>query len=60
MSAPTTVTALRRKVARLEAQLKALHDFLDRDRSAEYLIARREADMRVRVEQVISILRGDE
>lgn len=55
---PATVAALRRKIARLEAQLAALTAFIDRDRTTEYQTIRRVADMRVRMEQAVQILTG--
>ncbi len=58
MSTPQTPAALRRKIERLEAQLKALTDFMDRDRQAEYQTIRRAADMAVRIEQATRILQG--
>ena len=50
--------ALRRKVEHLEAQIKALTDFMDRDRKSEYETIRRNADMAVRIEQAARILQG--
>lgn len=58
MTTPTTPAALRRKVERLEAQLQALQDFMDRDRKDEYMNIRRAADMAVRIQQAVSILTG--
>lgn len=53
-----TNAALRRKVARLEAQLAALKDFLHRDRLSEYETAMRAADQAERIEQARKILEG--
>ncbi len=58
MSNQTTNAALRRKVERLEAQLQALQDFMDRDRKAEYQTIKRAADMAVRIQQATDILTG--
>ena len=55
---PTTVAALKRKVQRLEAELAALQAFLTRDRDSEYLMSRRNAEMRVRIDQALQILQG--
>ena len=55
-----TVASLRRKIERLEAQLQALHDFIDRDRKSEYMTIRRSADMAVRIKQAADILTGKE
>jgi hypothetical protein len=55
-----TNAALHRKVARLEAQLKAAHDFMQRDRSAEFSMVCRNADMKERMEQAAVILSGGE
>lgn len=60
MTPSTTTAALRRKVARLEAQLLALKQFLERDRESEYQTIRRNADMSARIEQAILILSGEE
>jgi len=51
MTTPKTPAALRRKIERLEEQLKALTDFMDRDRKSEYETIRRAADMAVRIDQ---------
>jgi len=58
MTTPKTPAALRRKIERLEEQLKALTDFMDRDRKSEYETIRRSADMAVRIEQATRILQG--
>ncbi len=58
MTKPTTPAALRRKIERLEAQIKALTDFMDRDRRAEYLTIQRNAEMAVRIDQATRILQG--
>jgi len=58
MSTPQTPAALRRKIERLEAQIKALTDFMDRDRRSEYQTIQRNADMAVRIEQATRILQG--
>lgn len=58
MSKPATAAALRRKIERLEEQLKALTDFMDRDRAAEYQTIRRAADMAIRMQQAANILAG--
>lgn len=55
---PTTVAALRRKIARLEAQLAAYSELITRDRTTELQTIRRAADMRVRMEQAVQILTG--
>ena len=60
MSTPKTPAALHRKIERLEAQLKALTDCMDRDRQAEYQTIRRAADMAVRIEQATRILTGSD
>jgi hypothetical protein len=58
MSNPTTAAALRRKVERLEAQLQALQDFMERGRKDEYQTIHRAADMAVRIQQATRILQG--
>jgi len=58
MTTPKTPAALRRKIERLEAQIKALTDFMDRDRRSEYQTIQRNADMAVRIEQATRILQG--
>ena len=58
MTTPQTPAALRRKIERLEAQLKALTEFIDRDRRSEYQTIQRNADMAVRIEQATRILQG--
>lgn len=55
---PLTLHAARRKIERLEAQIKALEDFMHRDRGAEYATIRRNADMAVRIDQASRILQG--
>lgn len=55
---PMTNAALHRKVARLEAQIKAAHDFMQRDRSAEFITICRNADMKKRMEQAAELLVG--
>ena len=58
MTNPTTIPALRRKIERLEAQLESIKEFLQRDRDAEYMTIRRNADMSVRINQALRILEG--
>lgn len=58
MSNPTTTTALRRKIERLEAQLESIKEFLHQDRESEFTAIRRNADMAVRINQAIKILEG--
>ena len=58
MTKPQTPAALRRKIERLEAQLKALTEFIERDRRSEYQTIQRAADMAVRIEQATRILQG--
>jgi len=60
VTTPQTPAALRRKIERLEAQIKALTDFMDRDRKSEYETIRRNADMAVRIEQAARILQGED
>lgn len=55
---PTTMPALRRKIARLEAQLASLQNFMQQDRESEYETIRRNADMAVRMAQAVDILQG--
>lgn len=58
---PTPGTAaLRRQVERLEAQLAALQQLLDRDRQSEYRIIMQNADMRMRIKQAAEILGAQE
>lgn len=58
MSNPTTIPALRRKIARLEAQLESVQEFVKRDREAEWAVICRNADMAVRMGQARRILEG--
>lgn len=60
MSNQTTAAAMRRKIERLEAQLQAMQDFIERDRKCEYMTIRRAADMSVRIQQATDILTGKE
>ena len=60
MTTPKTPAALRRKIERLEAQLKALNDFMVSDRQSEYQTIRRVADMAVSIEQAARILTGSD
>ncbi len=60
MSNPTTPAALRRKVARLEAQLAALRAFIDRDRRADVATALHAADLAARIDQATQILQGED
>ena len=55
-----SIPQLRRKIERLEAQLAALQEFMQRDRKAEYETIRRCADMTVRMDQAVAILTGEE
>lgn len=55
---PMTNAALLRKIARLEAQIKAAHDFMQRDRSAEFNLICRNADNLERMKQAAAILNG--
>lgn len=55
---PLSNAALLRKIARLEAQLQAAHDFMQRDRSAEFDMIRNNVDMQTRMRQAAVILAG--
>lgn len=55
---PASPAAMRRKIERLEAQIKALQDFMQRDRKDEYMTIRRNADMQVRMSQAMHLLSG--
>ncbi|MES2942895.1 MAG: hypothetical protein V4772_08505 [Pseudomonadota bacterium] len=53
-----TNAMLRRKVERLEAQLKAAQDFMQRDRKGEFQMIMENADMRVKIKQAADLLLG--
>lgn len=53
-----TIAQLRRKVARLEAQLKSLENFMQRCQLAEMSFARQGADAEMRIKQALAILSG--
>ena len=55
---PLTLPAARRKIERLEAQIKAMQDFMQRDRKDEFMNIRRVADMQVRMSQAMHLLSG--
>lgn len=59
MSGPVqSNAALLRKIARLEAQIKAAHDFMQRDRSGEFAMICRNADNLERMKQAAALLNG--
>lgn len=55
---PKTMAALKRKIERLEAQLKAAHDFMQRDRAGEFAMILQNADMLERMKQAAALLAG--
>jgi len=55
-----SIPQLRRKIERLEAQLAALQEFMQRDRNAEYEAIRRNVDMATRMDQAVAILIGED
>ncbi len=60
MTKPQTQASMRRKIERLEAQIKALEQCLHRDRGLEYEAVRRNADMALRIRQAIELLNGSD
>ncbi len=60
MTNPQTPAALRRKIERLEAQIAALKNFIDRDTRSEYETIMRNADMALRIKQAIELLNGSD
>ena len=59
MSAKPSPAALQRKIARLEAQIKAIHDFMQHDRMSEFVAIRKNAELEMRIEQAFRILNGE-
>lgn len=55
---PTSNAALLRKVARLEAQLKAAQDFIAHISSCDIKTVMQNADMRERMRQAAALLNG--
>jgi len=60
MTKPQTPAAMRRKIERLEAQIAALKNFIDRDKRSEYETIMRNADMALRIRQAIELLNGSD
>ncbi len=60
MTTPQTPAALRRKIERLEAQIAALKNYIDRDTRSEYETIMRNADMALRIRQAIELLNGSD
>jgi len=57
---PRTIAQLKRKVERLEAMLKACQDFMQRDRIDEFNRVRLCVDQKMRIDQAMAILRGED
>ncbi len=51
---------MRRKIERLEAQIAALKNFIDRDKRSEYETIMRNADMALRIRQAVGLLNGSD
>jgi len=60
MTKPQTPAAMRRKIERLEAQIAALKNFIDRDKRSEYETIMRNADMALRIRQAVGLLNGSD